>query len=86
MTNRGYLTYEPAKCCIIVLTCCILHNICVRNNLPLDNEDSDGDDSSDDDVNVDDGNEANENAVQQNAGYAANGLQFRANLIDQCFQ
>lgn len=83
--SGGYLTYEPGKCCKIVVTCCILHNICVRNNLPVEDEDC-GEDSDDDEAHSNDENEGNENALQQeNAVDAADGLQLRRNLINQCF-
>jgi hypothetical protein len=36
--SGGHLMYDPRKCCQIVVACFILHNICVGNNLPIDNE------------------------------------------------
>ena len=58
--------YEPAKCCKIVVVCFILHNICVTNNLPIEEDSDDTDDDTDDD-DVDDrvGNDPDV-LVQQN--------------------
>ena len=53
----GVLTYNPGKCCRIVLACMILHNICVSNNVPLD------DDDDDDDVNENE--QGNEHNIQE---------------------
>ena len=40
--------YEPTKCCKIVVACAILHNICVSNNLPLEEDDNHGNGDEDD--------------------------------------
>ena len=79
--SGGNLTYTPVKCCKIVISCFILHNICVRNSLPVE------DDTSDDEMN-DDANERapEDNAMQQyDAQDAADGLVLRRNLVNQYF-
>ena len=36
--SGGYLCYKPAKVAKIIITCCILHNICRRNGTPIIDE------------------------------------------------
>ena len=33
----GYLCYKPGKVCKVMVTCCVLHNICQGNNIPFIN-------------------------------------------------
>ena len=31
----GYLCYLPSKAAKLTIACCVLHNICRKNNIPL---------------------------------------------------
>ena len=66
--------YDPLKWCQISVACFILHNICMRNNLPMDDENDDGNDG--------DGNDDNGIIVRQGN---AEGMQVRRRLINQRF-
>ena len=35
----GHLSYDPAKCCKLILTSLFLHNYYIRNKIPLSEED-----------------------------------------------
>ena len=37
----GALLYSPVKMCSITVTCCMLHNVAVRKNIPLPADDGD---------------------------------------------
>ena len=78
--DGGNLTYSPSQCCKIVMTCMVLHNICVSANLPFDDEEDDPDD-------CDNANNAN-NAVDEGAiiGYNRDGaVQMRRQLAHNRF-
>ena len=34
----GQLMFDPEKCCRIIIACCVLHNMCVQNHLPPDDD------------------------------------------------
>ena len=72
--SGGELTYDPLKCCKIIVTCSILHNMCVEANLPIDVDDED-----------DDGDENGLNCVI-NRQVHGNGANVRRQLIQQRFQ
>lgn len=38
--SGGALLYSPSKVCLIFVTCCILHNMCRKQNVPLPEEDN----------------------------------------------
>lgn len=60
--DGGDLTYEPGKCCKIVVACMVLHNMCVTAQLPLDvDDDNDSNEGSDEDIDEDDTNDDNNN-------------------------
>ena len=67
----GCINYKPLKCFKIAVVCCLLHNICIDHNTPLDSDESDDDDDDDDDEDVDydgplnDGKSVREQLIRQ---------------------
>ena len=56
------LRYSPYASGVIINACCVLHNICVRHGVPLDDDEgNDGDDIDENDDDDDDGNHADFN-------------------------
>ena len=83
--DGGNLTFEPGKCCKIVVACMVLHNMCVDARLPAD---MDEDDDSDDDSSDEDGEEQdvnNDAAVLIQHGAQGGAVQIRRNLAHQRF-
>lgn len=35
LLKHRVLHYKPEKCCKIINACCLLHNLCIQNNVPL---------------------------------------------------
>ena len=66
--------YDPKTCCYIIVACFILHNICVQNNLPLEDEE-------DEDENDDNENNGQMAIPQANGA----GMQVRRQLINARF-
>ena len=78
--------YDPLKCCRLIVACFILHNICIQNNLPLEDEDDDeGDDEGGDDEHDENGGHDNGRNVAVRQINVA-GLQARRQLINARFQ
>lgn len=50
--SGGCLMYSPQRCINIIISCLLLHNICIRDNVPMpdDDDDDDGDDDNDIDI------------------------------------
>lgn len=46
--DTGKLKFNPAKCCRVIIACCVLHNMCVINRLPEEDIDLDENDDNDD--------------------------------------
>ncbi len=74
------MTYDPVKCCKIILACMILHNICI--NLPMDEDGvpddiDDSDDDREDNSQLGDGHERPQN---RNVG-----VEVRRRLVEQRF-
>ena len=60
--DGGDLTYEPGKCCKIVVACMVLHNMCVSAQIPLNgDDDNDSNEGSDEDVEDDSNDDDNNN-------------------------
>jgi hypothetical protein len=76
------MTYSPGKCCKIIIACFILHNMCVKANIPVD-EDEDGDENEDEGSDGEDG----DNHARVNFGGVAqgDGWQVRQNLANTRF-
>ena len=49
--DTGKMKLDPKKCCQVIIACCVLHNMCVLNNLPAEDIDLEGNDENDDDEN-----------------------------------
>ncbi|XP_069067027.1 putative nuclease HARBI1 [Pleurodeles waltl] len=73
--TRGTLLYSPEIVCKIILTCAILHNICVRSNIPLYEPDPQMPEEED--------------AVRQHEGDHPNtaaGLRWRKHIVQNLFE
>lgn len=82
--SGGTLMYGPEKCCKVVVACCMLHNICIAANIPLDNdgsssESADSSDDSDEEDGYDGGN------VADGAEHDQDGVQVRNALVANRF-
>ena len=82
------MTYEPEKCCQIIVACMVLHNMCIDGNVPLDDENDD-----DDEDNANDNDEVFGDFVAENENHDAgeeqqirNGWRVREQLVEQRFQ
>ena len=64
------LQLQPAKCCKVILTCAVLHNIAMRNNLP--------------DPEIEEADEEEDVAAHDYVD-ARGGVRTRQNLIDHHF-
>ena len=82
--SGGDLTYDPAKCCKIIVTCMILHNICVNANVPLDGDEDE--ENSDNDDRQDGGGigDIRANVHARDRRHNA-GLHVRRRLVEQVF-
>ncbi len=80
--DGGSLTYEPGKCCKIVVACMVLHNMCVNAHLPLD-EGNDDEEGSDEDADDDDNDMDNAAFIDRRAHQGA--VQRRRDLAHERF-
>lgn len=75
LNNDHTLKYHPYKAGMIINACCVLHNMCIRGNIPLHIEF----------INNDEDIEApNDNYIA--VGILNEGRNQRANIINQYFQ
>lgn len=77
--SGGYLCYRPEKVAKIALSCCILHNLCRRRNVPMPNL------PESNDVIHDDSDEASSNETYPTNTANRNG-QIKRNQIVQTFE
>lgn len=92
----GCLTFSPKRNVNIIVATGILHNKCVRRNIPLpddsddDDDDRDNDNDGDDDDDDNDGDDSlsgeDDSADEQDAMNVLDGRQTRANLINSAFR
>ena len=73
------MVYKPGKCCKIIVTCMVLHNICIEHNIPLNDDDEEEDENDDDDAVV--------QQEDENEQYSINndGFQVRRQLVERRF-
>ena len=86
--DGGSLTFEPGKCCKIVVACMVLHNICVNAQLPLDEDEGNaGDEGSDEDATDDDDDDDNDmdDAAFIDRRAQQGAVQLRRNLAHERF-
>lgn len=78
------LHYSPSKASKIIISCIVLHNLCIEANVPLLNDEADG--NLEFDLGVYDLPPANENNVRnrQNPELVA-GLRIRQNIVNRLF-
>lgn len=81
--TSGQMMFTPEKCCKVVVACFILHNKCIQNHLPL-NDNCDDDEMEDQDPPI---HQVDIVDFAQNAGHAghAQGQAVRTRLINQRF-
>ena len=84
--DGGNLTFEPGKCCKIVVACMMLHNMCVTAQLPLEMcEDDDNDENNDEGNDGDEENVNNDGADLLHRGVQGGAVQIRRNLAHERF-
>ena len=71
--SAGYLAYAPTKCCSIITAVMVLHNICVRGNVPI--PDMEG-------IYVEDDDDDGQNVFVQPATGPQDGIDARRRLVD----
>ena len=72
--SGGCLMYSPRRCINIIISCLILHNICIRDNIPMPDDDDNDDDNNDGDNDDDMGNDIGDADI-------AEGRQVRDRLV-----